>query len=454
MSDGEPSSLFRPEVLNSKSGNSLGCIRLSQPISTLLITIISAILAISLISFSYFGFYTKKARISGITVPIGGTILLNSPSMGFVKNILVKEGQLVSAGTRIMEIGMEREGSDGEISSIVEKQLNSKKNEMENEVLLRIDQHNSQLDTLKSQIKGVEQQISQIETEISISNRRLQLANKAVAGYRKLQDEGFMSGVQAQQKQEEYLDIESKISSLKRGKIELISMLNNFASQKKTLQMSLNSDQIQTKKLIISVQQELAENKNRRSNYIVATTPGVISTLNVENGQNISGNQALATILPISACKDSGENILQTSANNTTCLDRKGQLEVHLYAPSRTAGFVVEGQEVLIRYDAYPYQKFGLQKGKIINVSRTPFSTAELPIGLASSLNSRLRSNNAGEGEGLYRIKARLDSQNILLYGVNHHLKPGLMLEAEVSLDKRQVWEWIFEPVIAMHARN
>ncbi|MEB0233304.1 HlyD family secretion protein, partial [Undibacterium sp. 10I3] len=68
-----------------------------------------------------------------------------------------------------------------------------------------------------------------------------------------------------------------------------------------------------------------------------------------------------------------------TDTLDTTKTTDAAQLEVHLYAPSRTAGFVANGQQVLIRYQAYPYQKFGLQKGTVTDISDTPFAPNELP---------------------------------------------------------------------------
>ena len=46
-------------------------------------------------------------------------------------------------------------------------------------------------------------------------------------------------------------------------------------------------------------------------------------------------------------------------------------LQAELYAPSRAAGFLGVGQEVLLRYEAYPYQKFGHYRGRVSAVSQT-----------------------------------------------------------------------------------
>jgi membrane fusion protein len=115
-------------------------------------------------------------------------------------------------------------------------------------------------------------------------------------------------------------------------------------------------------------------------------------------------------------------------------------------------GFVARGQSVLIRYQAFPYQKFGLQKGIVIDVSATPFAPNELPQNLASTILTNAQQNATGGsgGEALYRIRVRPEKQTIQAYGRSQYLKPGMTLEADVMQDSRKIWEWIAEPLLAM----
>ena len=119
-------------------------------------------------------------------------------------------------------------------------------------------------------------------------------------------------------------------------------------------------------------------------------------------------------------------------------------MEAHLFAPSRTAGFVQPGQAVWVRYAAYAYQKFGMAQGHIDSVSRTPINPQDLPPGQALALQQAAQSN-----EPLYRVTVALDRQDIQTYGQLQPLKPGMALEADVLQDRRAVWEWVLEPVLA-----
>lgn len=107
--------------------------------------------------------------------------------------------------------------------------------------------------------------------------------------------------------------------------------------------------------------------------------------------------------------------------------DSANPLVAHLYAPSRTAGFIAAGQSVRIRYAAYPHQKFGMGAGKVRAVSRSPVAPQDLPSGMQAALSAAAQSN-----EPMYRVTVELARQSVDLYGVAKELRPGMALEADV----------------------
>lgn len=85
-------SLFRPEVTAAQSQQWLGAIRLAQPISGWLIAGVATLIAVALIAFFSLGSVTKKARVTGITIPIGGSISIAAPNAGLLVKTYVSEG--------------------------------------------------------------------------------------------------------------------------------------------------------------------------------------------------------------------------------------------------------------------------------------------------------------------------------------------------------------------------
>lgn len=51
-----------------------------------------------------------------------------------------------------------------------------------------------------------------------------------------------------------------------------------------------------------------------------------------------------------------------------------GRLEAELLVSSRAIGFIEPGDRVLLRYQAYPYQKFGHHLGEVARISRSALS--------------------------------------------------------------------------------
>ena len=107
----------------------------------------------------------------------------------------------------------------------------------------------------------------------------------------------------------------------------------------------------------------------------------------------------------------------------------------------RSVGFLRAEQPVLLRYDAFPYQKFGSQSGRIEQVSLAPLSAAELP-GLT-----------AAPREPMYRIAVTLARQDMPAGAEVRPLVPGMQLEADVPIERRRLFEWLFAPVIGVAGR-
>jgi membrane fusion protein len=116
-------------------------------------------------------------------------------------------------------------------------------------------------------------------------------------------------------------------------------------------------------------------------------------------------------------------------------------LTAELFAPSRAVGFVTAGDEVRLRYAAFPYQKFGHAPGTVVSVSEAPLAQIEAPA------------HGAPRVEPVYRVVVALRSQAVMAYGAPRQLKPGMEVEADVLLETRRLYEWAFEPLFALAER-
>ena len=102
------------------------------------------------------------------------------------------------------------------------------------------------------------------------------------------------------------------------------------------------------------------------------------------------------------------------------------------------------GDQVRLRYEAFPYQKFGQYEGRVANVSRIAMSSEEL------TGSNVFASGGPPGGEPLYRITVDLGSNFITSAGRTLPLEPGMLLEADILQEKRFLYEWALEPLYSV----
>jgi membrane fusion protein len=426
--------LFRTEVFESRRAQSIGAIRLDQPISGILIAATALALSVALVCFIVFGSVTKKARVAGLVVPVAGTVGITAPGAGVLVRSRVKEGDHVEEGQVLFDLSTEKQGIGGELTALVAQQLEVRRQSLSEERRARTHQDDEKRRELDDKLHNAEAEARQLDHELEIAERRQDLARASVRQYETLQSGGFVSASQARQKQEDLLDAASRLASLQRTKVQLASTLLSLRAERDGLATKLSGDLAQIDNALATVNQEIAENAGRKRALITAPKAGTITAIGYQLGQSISQGQTIATLIPASGAAATGPD-----------------LEVQLFVPSKMAGFVAAGQEVLIRYKAFPYQMYGLHPGRVIDVSATPFTPSELPTNLASVIVDDLQQTVQGYSgkEGLFRVRVKLERQSIQIEGRQRQLVPGMALDADIVEDKRRIWQWILQPALA-----
>ena len=170
--------------------------------------------------------------------------------------------------------------------------------------------------------------------------------------------------------------------------------------------------------------------RHRRFSSLCASRSSFVLPL-VPVGAAVAGLSGLASSSAIQA-------VVGAAAGNAVPLlsivPTDHRLEAHLYGPSRSIGFVQPGQRVLVRYPAFPYQRFGHHEGVVASVSRTAVSPADLPAPLPGISAGSSGSSSGGNAEPIYRIVVELASQGVTAYGQTMALQPGMTLFPHVML--------------------
>ena len=269
---------------------------------------------------------------------------------------------------------------------------------------------------LQNRIAMLRDELSRNDQQIDLQQGRVDSATQVLQRYRQLAQERFISALALNEKEDAVAAQRAQLLSLQRQNTEL---KRNLAAAKDELrQVPIRTEQTlaDIDRDLGALAQETAELQTRDRYAITASMDGVVTSITAQLGQTVNG-QAMASLLPVDA-----------------------QLEASLYLPSRAVGFVEIGQKVRLRYQAYPYQKFGQYDGEVKEIARSPIPVSELPVVLPLASH-----------EGVYRVTVKLAAQHILAYGERVALRSGMVLEADIEQDRRRLIEWIFEPLYGLH---
>lgn len=420
------SSLFRKEAVLEQRTETMGDILLIRPLSFTLLTSIAVGMAILVCCFLIWGTYTQRSTVAGQLIPDTGLVKVFTPQAGIVQEKKVSEAQHVKAGDVLYILSSERHSSrigetQATISQQVDQRLTSLREEMKKTQALHTEEH----DGLVKKIAGLKDELTQLKAQITDQNERVKLADATFKRYQYLLTKGYIPSELVQQKQEDLLDQKNRLQSLERERISTERELATQQTELTGLGLKQHNQLAELERSLSATNQELTESEAKRRLVITAPEEGIATTVMADIGQSVDSNLPLVIIVP--------EN---------------SPLHANLYAPSRAIGFVNPGDKVLIRYQAYPYQKFGHHAGIIESVSKTA-----LPANDLINLGNVLINTTSNNSEPLYRIKVKLAEQAIPVYGKPQALQAGMLLEADILQEKRHLYEWVLEPLYSLSGK-
>ena len=416
-------SLFRPAALEHRERNWLGSIQLIRPVSLGVLTAFAVLVAVAVGAYLSLGEYTRKARVSGYLVPDRGVIRLVAPQTATVVESHVDEGRSVRRGDVLFVLAVGQATLSGDTQAAVQDSIASRTLSLQGAARQRSLLEQNQLAAIDRQVAEMQREFDSMKIETDLQRQRLLLAEQAQAQYESLRNDNFVSSAQVRTKAEEVLNVKAQLQGLERQRGARLRELAALQAQRRELPLQAQGAQGAIDRDLAALAQQAAETEARQRIVVRAPQDGVVTGVLAAPGQTVTSAVALASLLPADA-----------------------KLQAQLFAPSSAVGFVRANQHVQLRYQAFPYQKFGHQSGEVVQVSRSPLQASELAgLSLPAALSA--------SGEPLYRITVSLDQQSVAAYGQAQALAPGMQLEADVLLDRRRLIEWLFEPVLGIAGR-
>ena len=374
-------------------------------------------------AFLVFGSYARKARLSGALVPTQGIVRLVAPQAGVMTDIFVSEGANVKKGTPLIALSSETQNEAlASTREEIVRRITSRRDSTASNQRVQEDLFDQQAADLRKRLDALTIEQKHLAREIDLQRARLRIGDSALLRARAMRAQDLIPLPRLQRAEQESIDDKSKLEAMERSQFTLRREQIQIEATLREMPMRRQAQLAEIDRNVSSLDQELAEAESRRKIVISAPYDGVVTALQAEKGSSAQANVPLMSVVP------AGSDLLAS-----------------LYGSSRAIGFVRPGQRVSVRYQAYPYQKFGSYVGTVANVSRSAINPSELPQQLAGLY---------APSESLYRINIHLDRQTVTAYGQPAPLQAGMQLEADVITDSRRLIEWMFEPLFTLTGKS
>lgn len=372
---------------------------------------------------------------TGKLEPKGRLIVLDSPVNGKVTTIAVREGEQVQASQPIMELDSEVVRAELEQQ---QQKLLGQQNQF-NQLELLKNQQLLALRTLQQQNRAqrsekealIEQATKAIETsqsEHQMAKIRYQAAREKVPRYREAYEQGALARdllSEAQQQAEEHRE------SIKQAASEIAQARSRLVEQQRGLD-SLK----QANNLAVLKSQEEFNNTQTQITALegeVAQTQSLIMGLEYQMQQRVIYSPIIGTVFQMPVKKPGA--VVQIGQTVAQIAPQGSPLVLRGRMSSRESGFLSVGLPVKVKFDAYPFQDYGVVPGRLSWIS--PDSRTS---------QSDTSTTPATPPQDFYEVEIELERNYIQNNERTVTLTPGQTAQAEVVIRQRRLADVLLAP--------
>ncbi|PHV13039.1 hypothetical protein CSQ89_02380 [Chitinimonas sp. BJB300] len=404
------SSLFRQEVLEKPAEAGQSLVLDNAGLRIIMVGVI--LLLAALVGLSLFTHYTRRASAPGLLTPPQGTVKVFALRSGTVAELKVAEGENVAAGQILAVMRSERSLEQGLLGELARQQQT-----LQGSMGRANSRAQAELQRLSDRDAALRREIDQLHSLQAIQTQRLHIAEQKRESMQQMLGSGFISANGFRDHEEAVLTQAQQAKELERQRVSREADREQLKQELTRARLAALDEHAQLTSTQSDLKQKSLEMADRQESLIRAPVAGRVATLQAVVGQMANTSQPLLALVPEGT-----------------------ELEAELLVPSRAIGFIQAGQAVRLQVAAFPYQRYGLQPGVVRAVSETVLAPSEVNLPISTQ-------------EPVYRVKVALQRQHVTAFGQQHTLRPGMAVAADIVIDRRPVWQWLFEPLIAVRGR-
>lgn len=411
------SPLFRQEALDNKQQRLWGDVVLIQPFSFYLLAG-AVVLVVCLIgTFLLYGTYVRRENVSGYLLLDKGLAKIYATEPGLVMDVHVAEGGEVKEGDLLLTISTKKNNKESsDVDALILDKLEESKKTANQKLVEQKRLDKQKYKQFSDQVAGLAHEIQQLNGLIKAHKDKYQVSRIQLDRLKELLEKNYLNKSDYVTSHEHHIDIGLRMNEVRQQLSAKENELLEAKNLRRQIPLRASIKRAEYNQQLSEIEQKIVEIGGRRSYTLRSPTSGKVTAIQVNSGQRVK-EKPLLTILPAGA-----------------------RYKAELLVPTRAIGFIKKGQEVLLKYSAFPYQRFGLYKGTIDKVAEV--------ILLPDELNVPVKLE-----EPVYRVSVVPESQTISAYGKELDLQAGMLLEASILLEGRSLGEWLLAPIYGLRGR-
>ena len=412
------SELFRKEAVTHATRRLAGEVVLASSVPSRVFAGLMVAVVLGGAAFAATTSYARKETVVGWLTPEAGMIRLAARQGGIVSSVHVREGDQVVVGQPIATLTLSSALEGGDSFTALSRSLDAQGAAAGSRAAAAQAALAAERRQLTDRRAGLNRELAETRRNIGLQEERLTLARAEVARAETIAGQGFLPRRELEARRSAELAVQQEASTLSARALTYEREIGEVNARLAAIPIDLQAARAEADSTRAGLDQQATETETQGRYVVVATVAGRVAALPVDAGQTVAPGGVVAVL---------------TAGDSA--------LEAEIYAPSRAIGFVREGQEVRLLYQAFPHQKFGTGEGVVTSVSRTVLAPSEIAIpGLQVQ-------------EPVFRVRVKLARDSVAAYGETVPLQPGMLLNADVVIDRRSLLEWLLDPLYAAGRR-
>ncbi|MEG7332956.1 HlyD family secretion protein [Serratia marcescens] len=414
--------MFRQEAINSQKMKWRGRALLLPGIPLWLTTGLFALFLIAFLVFIIAGTYTRRVNVSGEVTTDPRTINVYSRAQGFIVKRFVNEGQVVRYGDPLYQIDVSRSTRSGVVSDNQRKDIEDQ--------LLRISSIIAHLENSKrSTLEALEKQKSQYTDAFKKSSDIIRRAEEGInimknnmENYQQYQKKGLINKDQLTNQTAIYYQQQNNLLGLSGQNEQNALQITSLESQIQTQAADFDNRVYQMELQRYELKKELVSTDASGEIIVRALSDGRVDSLSVTVGQMVNIGDSLVQIIP----------------------SKIKNYHLVIWVPNDAIPYISVGNNVNLRYEAFPAEKFGQFAGKIEMVSKTPASTQEMQTYPGAPQNIQTTTIT------YYKVIVKPEKQMVGYNGKMLSLENGMKAQTTLFLERRKIYQWMLSPFYDM----